>query len=306
MAFETGTKIHVIIDARVALGSITPNLSGTREVTETSAGSWTHFLYLNSPAVRGTGGGSKSLQGNMIRAEFDAEVTGSFKESRQLTTEVRELQPESDDFSYTHYLYLDSPSVTVLPEREVPGQAKPAGGTRITPADTVFESAEVLNRIAELEDSAAIVRYRVTQRRNGRVLSPESGILRTFAEAVDFLDERDYNQARFTIDPVKGLLSDEDQQELALLKKLNEAGRDQFGSPQWVTAGVRLYSDEFFTEEWARNRAVTQLKIASYRLDEWPLSLIAWDHAAQAVLDDKYTSVDFGNEVFWGSDTDTA
>lgn len=303
MAFEIGTKVHVTVNARVT-GQYTTGLDSTRTVTENEGpGQWTHLLFLSSPSITGITG-SKDQVGDVIRAEFDAEVTGGFKQAERVTTRVRELSGGGSGF--THYLYLDSPSVTVLPEREVPGQAKPVGGTRITPADTVFESAEVLNRIAELEDSAAVVRYRVIQKRNGQILNPVDRTLRTVADAENYLDERDYNQARFTIEPVKGPLSDEDQQELTLLKKLNEAGRDRFGSPQWVTAGVRLYSDEFFTEEWARNRAVTQLKIASYRLDEWPLSLIAWDSAVEQLLDDNYTSVGFGGQTFWGSDTDTA
>lgn len=303
MAFEIGTKVHVTVNARVT-GQYTTGLDSTRTVTENEGpGQWTHLLFLSSPSITGITG-SKDQVGDVIRAEFDAEVTGGFKQAERVTTRVRELSGSGSGF--THYLYLNSPAVTVLPEREAPGQAKPVGGTRITPADTVFESAEVLNRIAELEDGAAVVRYRVTQKRNGQALNPADRTLRTYAEAVDFLDERDYNQARFTIEPVKGPLSDEDQEELTLLKKLNEDGRDRFGSPQWITAGVRMYNDEYFTEDWARNRTVAKLNVAPYRLDEWPLNLIAWDHATQAVLDDKYTSVDFGNEVFWGSDTDTA
>lgn len=299
MAFEIGTKVRVAINARVTRDNVTPSLSSTQEVVETGDNSYAHFLYLNSPAVVATGTSGKRNRGDLVKAEFDAVVTGRCEKSPALTTEVRE---ENDDSGFTHYLYLNSPSVTVLPE-EPP---QPAGGTRITPADTVFESYAVLNRIAELEDSAAIVQYRVTQRRNGRVLNPESGILRTFAEAVDFLNERDYNQTRFTIDPVKGSLSLEDQEELRLLKELNEAGRGRFGSPQWVTASVRLYNDEFFTEEWAKNRTISKLSIANYQLDEWPLSLIAWDSAVEELLNDKYTRIEFGGQFFWGSDTDTA
>jgi hypothetical protein len=304
--YEIGAKVRVSLTARVTRER---SKYGTRSVTETN-GNWRHFLYLGSNKVVPVAStGNKFFDGDIIQVEFDAEVTGLYRESEGFTTEVREILPEGG-YGFTHYLYLNSSSVTRLPdESAAPATPKEKAvpvlaAARITPSATTIESADILKRIAELEDNRpAVEKITINRSSSGELFTYKN--FATLTEAREYLDLRDYNLDRFTIQGGPVALSLDDQEELRELKELNDAGRTAFGSPQWITAGVKLYNDEFFTEEWARNKTVEQLGVSFYRLDEWPLSLIAWDDAVEQRLNDNYTRIAFGDQIFWGSDTVT-
>lgn len=174
---------------------------------------------------------------------------------------------------------------------------------KITSADTTIESTEIIKRIIELE-YVRTVAYTIKQNRaNDKDSLFTDNRFNSREAAFDWLDDRDYLATRFTVVAEQATgLSDDNQRELAQLRELNRAGRSAFGSLRWAT-GVRLYTDEYFTEEWTRDQVVQLLRISASQLDAWPLSLIDWLNAAQERLDDKYTLVRFNNVPFWGSTT---
>jgi hypothetical protein len=175
---------------------------------------------------------------------------------------------------------------------------------KITSTDTVIESAEVLKRIAELADTRTVA-YIIKQNRTSNDFPFAYQSFSTREAAVNWLDERDYQVTRFTVSERITGLTDTEQDELAKLEELNSAGRTLFGPTAWITDSVRLYNDEFFSEAWARNQTRRRLGISAAQLNEWPLSLINWDHAVAALLDDKYRYVQFNDVTFWGSTAET-
>jgi len=314
MPYEKGTKIRVDITGRVIenqIGESAPVgslLSTTYEVEETATG-WFQFLYLNSDSVTGD-----KRVGGTVTARFDAVITGPVAGSKTSTTEVRELR-NGVDYGYTHYIFLNSSSVTVLeetsaepasqPEPEpvpasqpVPAPAqKDVGGDRITPKAVEIESADILKRIAELEDAAPAA-FRLVRNRSGGQLTP---VFPSRFTALTYLDEEDLNPERFTVKEVKGEFIGDDQVELNELRKLNDAGRSQFGSTQWITAGVLLRRDEDCDEDWAQDQARAELGVPY--VDIWPLSLIDWSEAARDLLESDYLSVVFDGTTYWGKYT---
>jgi hypothetical protein len=94
-----------------------------------------------------------------------------------------------------------------------------------------------------------------------------------------------------------------DEEELEQLRKLNEAGRNQFGFERWITFSVLLRSDDYCDSGWARDQAAEKLGVSNYRLDEWPLAGINWTAAATELLEADYLPVDFNGVKFWGEYT---
>jgi hypothetical protein len=119
--FEKGTRVRVRITNAVKGQSA--SLRSTTAVRETSdAGAWTHYLYLGSGSVSVSG----AIGSEKVTAEFDAEIAGDYQASSLGTTMVRELyrlgQPEAD---VIHFVYLNSPAVTILPTPSEPPKPKP-------------------------------------------------------------------------------------------------------------------------------------------------------------------------------------
>jgi hypothetical protein len=435
MAYATGDKIHVDITATVAAPELSLNLSACTRVFQTGNGRWTHFLYLySSNNIRPvTEGEDIKRPGTVIRAEFDAEVTGVYEEKEDSTTKVQVILPEGGK-GFTHYLYLDSPEITRLPQNEVPGKkeeitvpvkktytagdkfrvviegkidgpvegylsvttgvrdqndflhylyldsivarknnegkvtakfdaelrndatvAGNANGTtrvhedgggsvhylnldspcvtlltevdgilvpvpagkkeeeearfprfpgagKISSTDYSIESADVLNRIAELD----AVEGGYSIRRTSNVI--DGGPLFTTRQfdseraARAYLDDQDYNPDRFTFEKIR---DDSLTQELENLRELNDRGRIAFGPYRWITQGILLHARGYFDDKWARARAVNDLKISDYQLDEWPLSFVDWNNAARELRDAEYTDVMYDGTYFWGSDSET-
>ena len=176
--------------------------------------------------------------------------------------------------------------------------------SRITPGDMTIESADVLKRIVELEDlrvkEAQLSVYKITRNRNGENLFTPS-TLRNKADAVAYLDSRDYDQTRFNISRVRGPeFSEDDKAELIRLQVLNDTGRSEFGSQRWITDSVQLLSDDFCDSDWARQQAVERLKISTYRLDEWPFNNVDWGELGGELLESEYTQIDFNGFTYWG------
>lgn len=175
--------------------------------------------------------------------------------------------------------------------------------------DTEIDSANVIERIAELEDELrrqGDKSWRIIRNRTGTVLtdgSPDGAEPRTFRtsfEARAFLDTGDYNQDRFEIRYVPAGLSENDSAELNRLRELDRDGQDTFGVLAWRDLGVLLRPDGYFDEDWAKDQARDELGIGRSRLDEWPLNLVDWDDAAQQRLDGSYSKVAFEGNDFYG------
>lgn len=94
-------------------------------------------------------------------------------------------------------------------------------------------------------------------------------------------------------DPDIGLTDDESQ-ELADLRDLAEEGE---GLSDW-RYGVTLIRDDYF-EEYAQEFFEDTRDSNSSKITEWPYCHIDWEAAADALKED-YTSIDFGDETYWG------
>lgn len=329
--FAKGTRIRVAIDG-VIYGKTDYSLSATTPVRQTG-NLRTHSLFLGSDLV--TTGDSRD-EGTLVSARFDATVTGDYQEINKLTQveEIRRLASGDSEYAgYAHYLYLDSDAITVLPP---PGEPEPVpestrtrvaveiesatleearklaglewnpeavpvqrsvGGERITPAAVEIESADVLKRIAELEDAAPAA-FRLVRNRSKGQLTP---VFPSMTAALAYLDEEDLDPERFTVKEVIGELTGDDQKELNQLRKLNDAGRLQFGSTPWITAGVLLRRDEDCDDDWAQDQARAELNVPY--VDVWPLDQIDWSAAATDLLESKYLTVDFNGTTYWGKYT---
>ena len=310
--FAKGTRIRVAIDGTIS-GRINYALDTTTPVLQADM-SRTHSLFLGSDMITVEDEDYRAM-GTKVSTRFDATVTGVYQENDGLT-QVQEIGLTTggrEYIGYTHYLYLDSSAVTVLqpdkpepvPEPEpvpaiqrMPAPAqKDVSGNRITPKAVEIESADILKRIAELEDAAPAA-FRLVRNRSGGQLTP---VFPSRFTALTYLDEEDLNPERFTVKEVKGEFIGDDQVELNELRKLNDAGRSQFGSTQWITAGVLLRRDEDCDEDWAQDQARAELGVPY--VDIWPLSLIDWSEAARDLLESDYLSVVFDGTTYWGKYT---
>jgi hypothetical protein len=244
--------------------------------------------------------------GGTVTAKFKAVVVETPGSSSLRTTKVREVRANGDR-GYSHFVFLDSPSVTRAEEAPVTVTkleedvtAEPEKtDTRISPGAETINSDDVIKRIKALEERRS---YGIVRDRTGERLSVPFP-LTTAAAAREYLDEQDYNVFRFNIVPDATLGSD-DKAELDLLRVLDTGGRRAFGEPQWIT-GVLLRNESFYDVEWARDLVVTRLGIRSYQLDEWPLNLIPfWEEAATSLLESEYTRLAFGGIDYWGKDSE--
>lgn len=113
----------------------------------------------------------------------------------------------------------------------------------------------------------------------------------------NIIDSRDIEQR---IEEVGELLLDPDEDileldaELAMLRKLNEEGRDIFGG-EWDD-GVTLVRDGYF-EDYARELAKDTGSITDDM--NWPANCIDWEEASTQLQMD-YTSIEFEGETYWG------
>jgi hypothetical protein len=303
MAYEIGTKISVEFDGTVGTRE---GENATTRVEEKGFGS-VHYIYLNSEFVTGA-----KVPGGSVHVKFTATITGEREAGASITTQVKEIRDDERlSPSFTHFVYLGSDRVTEATEEEKPvtEEEKPTAAIRATGpiknTDYQVDSADVLKRIAELEESNRTLRYRITRNRNGVIFTSE---LETSEAARQYLDERDFQPDRFTVDAYQVTvrsLGDSDQNELTALRSLNRDGKASFGSFRWVTDNVRLHARSYFDSAWARDRAQTVLGIGpSEQLDEWPLSLIRdWEYAARQLRDREYTAVLYDGVYYWGCDS---
>lgn len=296
--FAKGTKVAV--DMSVIAGAREELLLSTNKATETGGARWVHFLFLGSPRLVVP---ESAAVGSTVRAQFNAKVTGEFRGSRNFTTRVQELLPGGIR-GFTHYLFLESDAVTVLPKQgpATDGITYVTAGTitgdRATAApvtkkagtstvsidrnDTTISDGAVNSRISDLESETG---YDVVRLRNDEVLA-------TYADEDDarqYITDEDYDRERVVVR--ENELDENDQQELDNLRELREA----FGR----TGTYTLYNEDYFTEEWARGEARDVLG-SDTDLDSWPLNAVDWDEAASERRDDLYPEeTDFDGQTFY-------
>lgn len=88
-----------------------------------------------------------------------------------------------------------------------------------------------------------------------------------------------------------GRFTDDEREEYDALKALAAQGED---APDW-SYGATLIHDSYF-EDYARQLAEDIGAISGN--EEWPLSYIDWEAAAEALQMD-YTSIEFDGETYW-------
>ena len=155
--------------------------------------------------------------------------------------------------------------------------------------NTTIERDEVESRISELEEEEK--KYDVVRLRNGEVLE-------TFDDEDDaqqYIENEDYNPERVTVRRQE--LDSDDAEELSGLRELlDDVSNYQRGD--WT-----IYNESYFSEEWARDEAASELGVLSYQLDNWPLSLIDWSDAATEQRDSRYPNeYRFDGRTFYGEE----
>ena len=280
MSYDKGTKIRVNIRARINYDRQRSDLAATTEVTETDGGRWSHYLFLGSSSVKRTG--------DIVEAQFDAEVVSNSPNGPLGTTQVREI---GSGAGFTHYLFLTSDCVT-----EITNAFETAGtitGKPVKERTTVIinrysnsiDSSEVSERIEELENDQE---YEVVRLRNEETLASFSDR----DDAEQYIEDEDYNPERVIVR--QNGLDDDDTRELSNLRYLRaNLGEDD---------GWTIYNEDYFDSDWARDQAVGEGFTRS-ALDEWPFDLIDWRDAADQRRDYYYeNTVTFDDQVFYYSD----
>lgn len=271
MAYEPGTQIRVRFTARIT-GSEEGAESNTTEVTETSGVEWTHFLFLGSPGVTRNGDGT-------VTADFTATVRKS--DGASGTQRVRENN------RYTHFLFLESESIT-SPAEEVTGVGEAM--TVITNTEAYLGAGQVRARIRELED--ALDKWAVMRLRNTTVIAR----FPTQELAARYIDEEDYRPDR--VAAVFDSASADIPDELVALRELQRDASSRI--PGWdaadgLTAIVRsTVIDELYAKDLFARDAIGGADI----LDDWPYCFIDWEQARDEIKE-RRAFVQFGGVFYY-------
>lgn len=311
-----GAKIRVKFSG-MPTGPRETQINGTTIVQEIDGEKSTHLLYLSSG---GSTGATVTADNRVVSVEFDAEITGEYGGREFGTTEVKQLL-SGDSRGYTHYVFLGSSSVSLLPEDPAEVQAATEKTISVPEAEAALLAAiktpetdsspvekgftvsidrydeeinyrMVQSRIEDLESDTETT-YAVTRERNGEVLE-------TFGDADDardYIDDNDYNPERVVVresDP-----DQEDVDELEMLQVLDSDCATEFGR-EWNDGEVTLYREDYFDADWARGEAADTLGVQLDDLDNWPLNLIDWSNAAGDRLENNYTQIEFDGATYYG------
>ncbi len=303
MAYTKGTLIRVKLDASIT-GALAAEPSVTTLVTEAVAGTvYQHTLYLSSRAV--------TVSGGSVHAEFDAEVRNDSPfDSRYNSTRIQEVFSPGI-FAATHYLNLDSPSITELTEvtdTGVPVEKNKENAVKDTVINQILDDAstpisgpalpvgdetkstDIIRRIRAL--SNPVRTYAVIRNSTGSTVATlSSGLL-----ARTYLDQNDLNPERFTVTAQDKSLSAAETAELSNLQALNAVGASEFDS--WAR-GITLYRREYFSADWAEKEAAQVLNISD--TGQWPLNLVNWEEAAAKRRATCYIRIESRGTSFWGS-----
>ena len=212
--YKKGDRIRVNITG-TTVGSKLGGLSATTQVSEKGDG-YTHYLYLNSSSVIG------ARLSDEVRAEFKAEIVGEIEGNRDITTQVREINSSSGAAEgFTHYVFLDSGSITPLNVPEKPAEPLEKNSTtlvrgrkirvdmtarvtrRADDGDAVGKRFKVADRTAQQWTHFLDLDYATSQRITGT--RKVDGEIRAVFDAVV---TGEYQAGRFTTTEVRELSSD--------------------------------------------------------------------------------------------------
>ena len=277
-----GRKIRVDITGRI--GGEGLSIGTCAQVNETSTSQFTHFMYVNSPLV---------IRGDkMIGAKFDAVIIGPYKEDTYSTTKVREINPDGT-FGNIHYLFLFSPTITLLDETITSPEITPAPAAKKERTKTVeidgytstIDRDEVVARIEEIDENQG---FKVIRVRNGEVLE-------TFDdedEARQYIEDEEYDKTRVVVEEDE--LDEDDAEEKRKLQKLLD---DVAVDSNWT-----IYNESYFDADWAQEEARDVLG-RSADFDSWPLDRIDWDDAAIEQRDGRFEyEYTFDGTSFYGDE----
>lgn len=311
-----GAKIRVDLTGKPT-GLRELNINGTTAVQEIGGELWTHLLYLST---FGSSGAAVDAE-DIVTAEFDAVITGEYGVNEYGTTEVKQLVGGTTP-AYTHYLYLTSGKVSLLPENPAEVQAAAEETISVAEAgaalpeavgapeteiartvekgstvaidqyDTEIDYSLVTERIEDLELETETT-YTVVRDRNGEELAQFGDE----DEAREFIDDNDYNPERVIVresepDP-------ENVEELQKLEELNADCMTEFGR-SWRDGDVTLLRQDYFDADWAKGEAADLLNVSTDDLSSWPLDLVDWGEAADQRLSNEWTEISFDSETYYG------
>ena len=113
---------------------------------------------------------------------------------------------------------------------------------------------------------------------------------------VEVMDSRDINDR---IEYLESLENDEiddyEEEELGKLSEFRKEMKDRFSD--WDD-GMTLIRDSYFNGDFAEDEAVDMGLVDRNNLNNWPLTQIDWDEAAEDLKQD-YTSINFDGETYW-------
>lgn len=300
MAYSNGDTITVAFTGTVT-GSSSVGRDGTAPVKEKGKNSgYTHFLYLGDTSIyagdRYPNGISRPSEGDTVEISFAARVT-------ELTGDISTRQVVSDQ-GFTHYVFLGSPSVSKAETKtaETPIPETPVS-VPVLPTDDEVSSTAVTERITELEKRPAGGAFTITRNRNGEPLYKFNGEPLTFTATSDasaYLDEQDLEPLRFTISRSAASLTDAEENELRLLRQLDNAGLILFGSSRWTRTKVLLRAGRYFSADWAKQQAAEKFGLSTDSIDGWPFNFTDWETAASAFKASKNLMVTWDGYSFWG------
>ncbi len=299
--YKSGDKIRVEFSGTVSRTEGN-GPAGTARVE--ASNTTNHFLYLKDTSVFPDGPPGK---GTAVAVAFTGEVYED-KASGDLAT-TRVISPNGN----SHFLYLDGLQIKRIPVIGSAGTITAAGttvtqaaGQAITATDDEITSTAVNDRVAELETKGTGLAFTVTRDRTRELLPGFGGKPLTFntaARAIEYLDDLDFDPARFTVNTVPSLTADETA-ELNGLRNLAQAGRLIFGFDRWNTTKVLLRPDRYFSRDWARQQAGEKFGLRADQVIEttWPFAFTDWSEAARDLKENQYLRIYAFDEgkVFWG------
>jgi hypothetical protein len=168
MAYEPGQQVRVAFTAEIL--DVGSNVNSTSRVREKGGpGNGTiHYLYLGGLTSREqlTGSGDPAPAGSIITVDFITDVPAPSPRSDEAgsgTTRVSGPEKPKSSYQYTHYVNLDSPSVTpVLPKAATrdfpPGARLRAAFTGTVAGNTSLTGNEPL-ATTKVTDSAGFTHY---------------------------------------------------------------------------------------------------------------------------------------------------
>lgn len=308
-------KIRVKFTGRTA-GPREENTNATTLVRETD-GDRNHLLYLSSLGSTGAAVDAEDI----VTVEFDAVITGQFAEEGYGTTKVKQLV-SGGNAGYTHYLYLGSDFISLLPEdpaevqaaaeetisvaeagaalpeavgapeTEIARTVEKGSTVAIDQYDTEIDYSLVAERIEDLELETETT-YTVVRDRNGEELAQFGDE----DDARQYIEDNDYNPERVIVRESEPERADVD--ELEMLGVLNSDCESEFGRA-WANGDVMLLRQDYFDADWAKGEAADLLNVSTDDLSSWPLDLVDWGEAADQRLSNEWTEISFDSETYYG------